>query len=378
MTESPPTAAVVLSLLLRHLITYIIMYANKCLLALAQRSKSFRLLRYLLANFFFFLLRLFPSLGHIFDYHLKVALEENYATPAGDSGIARAISQLLAIVSDLPVSSRKYDVVQSLAGRLIDENLREGSDALREVNRAVLSGAFERTLSRLEWAVVDRHRNRGGPSAGEGESEGISRVFRAIRRCGDTVLTRFGGSKEEVGLAGSSAEKLAAELLWLAQKMACCGCVEEAVAKWASATHLASLALSAEPQLQGSLVKVSAFLFKQARELGRQKGEESRTEQQRQTDMKMLTSWLPFLCRASNGTDVPVLSMSERSEVEKVLEESIDELGQEEDQEKVLSLWLHHFTYCPSSDWPNLRACYGRWCTTSRRLLAPPSPVNSN
>ncbi|KAK7825652.1 hypothetical protein CFP56_032930 [Quercus suber] len=166
-----------------------------------------------------------------------------------------------------------------------------------------------------------------------------------------------------------SGEKLAAELLWLAQKLVACGCAEEAVSKWAVASNLAWLGLWAQPRLQGSLVKISAFLFKQAKILGLYEIEESKKEQQRQTKKKMLLSWLPLLCRASNGTDVPILSMSERVELEKVLEESIEMLEQEEDQEQVLSLWLHHFTYCPSSDWPNLHASYTRWCNASRKLL---------
>jgi len=109
--------------------------------------------------------------------------------------------------------------------------------------------------------------------------------------------------------------------------------------------------------------------LKQARELGLDEAGEGQREPQRQTKMKMLLSWLPLLCRASNGTDAPVLSMRERAELEIVLEEMIDMLEHEEEQEQVLSLWLHHFTYTPSSDWPNLRASYARWCTASRQLL---------
>lgn len=84
---------------------------------------------------------------------------------------------------------------------------------------------------------------------------------------------------------------------------------------------------------------------------------------------KMLMSWLPLLCRGSSGTDSPVLSMIERSALEKFLEEAIEELEGEEAQEQVLSLWLHHFTYCASSDWPNLLTTYTRWYTASRKLL---------
>lgn len=103
--------------------------------------------------------------------------------------------------------------------------------------------------------------------------------------------------------------------------------------------------------------------------MGQYETEESKMEQNKLTKLKMLQSWLPLLCRASNGTDAPVLSISERSELEKVLEETIQELEGEEEQEKVLSLWLHHFTHCSSSDWPNLHACYARWCSASRKQL---------
>ncbi|KAG6406778.1 hypothetical protein SASPL_134389 [Salvia splendens] len=102
----------------------------------------------------------------------------------------------------------------------------------------------------------------------------------------------------------------------------------------------------------------------QAKELG--KGEDE--QKIRATKMKMLMSWLPLLCSANNGTDAPVLSMVERAEVERILEEVIWTLAEEE-QEMVLSLWLHHFTYCSSSDWPNLRSCYTRWCNASRATL---------
>ncbi|XP_058191922.1 uncharacterized protein LOC131308895 [Rhododendron vialii] len=402
MMESTPTF--IPPLLLRNILTTLFLYADKPLLTLSQKYKLLHFLRALLISSFLFLLRLLPSLlppdhqTHQYHHHndsvhyptTNSPKSHNSYPPASttgaNSGIARALSQLLSIVNDIPVSSRKYELVRSLAERIIDENLLEGSEALIEVNCSVLSAAFSRTLGQLEAAVLDRVRNNeysepgpteegtGGAGAGGENYRKVSRVFKAVRFYGDAAWNRLGRRRRgrgEAGLlrTGGSAEKLAAEVLWLAQKMAACGCVEEAVVKWASATHLAWLGLSAEPRLQGSLVKVSAFLFKQAKNLGVEEGDEGKKEQQRQTKMRMLMSWLPLLCRASNGTDAPVLSISERAELERVLEETIETLEQEEEQEKVLSLWLHHYTYCPSSDWPNLRACYARWCSASRKLL---------
>lgn len=104
--------------------------------------------------------------------------------------------------------------------------------------------------------------------------------------------------------------------------------------------------------------------------MGREKedGRMRALEQQNigQMKMKMLMSWLPLLCRANNGTDAPVLSMAERAELERILEQVISSLEAEEEQEMVLSLWLHHFTYCPASDWPNLRTSYIQWYSAAR------------
>ncbi|XWS68290.1 hypothetical protein CRYUN_Cryun04dG0078200 [Craigia yunnanensis] len=375
------SATTIVPLLLRNMVTSIIFYADKSLLNLAQKYKLLEIFRYLVITSFLFFLRLFPS---FFPSNLHSRQPDHYtfkppqnvsyvaASGVGDSGIARALSQLLSSVNDIPVSSRKYEIVRSLAERLIEENNREDIEALREVNRTGLSAAFSRTLCQLESAMAELGQDMvGHDGAGPGPVQyRLNRVIRAVRSVGDGVWTRVGRGREGVNRSGKSAEKLAAELLWLAQKLVACGFEEEAVERWASASNLAWFSLLAEPRLQGSLVKVSAFLFKQTKDMRLEVEEtkEVNKESFRQTMMKMLTSWLPLLCRASNGTDVPVLSISERVELEKVLEETIEMLEQEE-QEQVLSLWLHHFTYCPSSDWPNLHASYARWCTTSRKLF---------
>ncbi|XVE49538.1 hypothetical protein DITRI_Ditri01bG0090700 [Diplodiscus trichospermus] len=368
------------SILLRNLVTSLFIFADKFLFNLAEKYKLLKTIRYLLITSFLFFLRLFPSLlpsnlpsQQAHHYTFKSSQNDSYvaASGVGDSGLARALSQLLSSVNDIPVSSRKYEIVRSLAESLIEENNRGHIEVLREINRTVLCDAFSRTICRLEAAMAELDQDRvchdgAGPAPVQYR---LNRILRVVRSVGDGVWCMVGRGREDVNRSGNSAEKLAAELHWLALKLAACGFKEEAVERWASASNLAWLSNFAEPRLQGSLVKVSAFLFKQTKDIGMEAEETDKGNKKsfRQTEMKMLTSWLPLLCRASNGTDVPVLSTSERAELEKVLEEGIEKLEQEE-QEQVLSLWLQHFTYCPSSDWPNLLASYARWCTTSRKL----------
>lgn len=173
------------------------------------------------------------------------------------------------------------------------------------------------------------------------------------------------------GAASVEAEKTAAEIMWMAGKMADCGAAAEAVARWGAATRLAGLALVSEPRLQVALVRVSAFLFKHVN-TRMAKGVEGKEEEEEcsiaQRRMAMLTSWLPLLCRATNGTDTPILTSTERAEMVRVLEATIEKLNWNE-QEEVLAIWLHHFTASPDSDWPNLESCYTRWYAESRKLL---------
>ncbi|CAI0435835.1 unnamed protein product [Linum tenue] len=384
MDESPPASPVPLIL---NLVTSMFIYADRSLLQLADKYKLLELLRYVVVTSFLFLLRLIPSMFPSFDsfvpfsearplkaspkkeisnYH-QPCLPSSAAAAAGcDSSIARALSQLLAIANEIPVSSRKYEIVRSLAEKMIDDNHRENVEALHEINRTVLSAAFSRSLAQLGAAMGELGLDRSGNGgAGQAVMYKLNRALKAVRSVGDGSWGRTGYANR----SNCSAEKLAAELLWLAQKLAACGCVEEAVWRWAMASKVAWLALSAEPRLQGSLVKVSAFLFKHAKDLGLYEIEESKKVQWRRTKLEMLTSWLPLLCRATTaGVDVPVLGTGERADLEKVMEEMLEMLEQEE-KEAVLFLWLQHFSYAPSSDWPNLHDSYSRWCNASRRLL---------
>ncbi|KAF3541512.1 hypothetical protein F2Q69_00025424 [Brassica cretica] len=353
------SSAAVVPQLLRNVIIAVVVFADESLLQISANSKLLEKLRLFLVACFLFFLRSIPSVvsfansnptrGYTFAAEKKNKKLE-IGDCASESGIGRAIWQLLSAMNEIPVNSRKYEVVRSLAERLIDENHGQNSLALFDLNRRVLNASFRRTLGRLEAAV---ERNRSGPVR-----SGLNRVVRAAVRVVGDGFNSWGG-EETVDQSAETAEKLAAELLWLAEKMAGYGFVDEAVEKWASASNLAWLALWSEPRLQCSMVQISALLFKEAAA-----GE----EKWKDVKKKMLVSWLPLLCRASNGADKPVLRSAERAELEKVLEKMISELGEEE-QEQVLSLWLHHYTACSSSDWPDLNGSYVRWCHSSRQLL---------
>ncbi|XP_004292445.1 PREDICTED: uncharacterized protein LOC101309613 [Fragaria vesca subsp. vesca] len=343
-------------LLFRNLVTSLFILAVTSISSWTQKHKALELIRYVFISSFLFFLRLLLSLNPrstknieslystLYDYNDKPPkkgsidqINQKYmpAANSGDEGgngsdtaIARALSQLLSIVNDIPLEAA---------------------------------------------AIFEQQQHHGGGDIDALDCVPHHWVVRAVRTVADVVWTKgvtSGGSR-------SSAEKLAAELLWLAETMASCGFAQESVRRWASASSLARLSLSAEPRLQASLVKISALLLRYAKNMGGNEGDEdddneSMKEQQQRKQgkmqMQMLVLWIPLLCTASNGTDVPVLSISERAELERLLEETIEKLA-EEDQERVLSLWLHHFTYCSSSDWPNLHASYARWCNASRKQL---------
>ncbi|GAB2256349.1 hypothetical protein Droror1_Dr00010127 [Drosera rotundifolia] len=349
-------AAATSPLLLRHLITPLLSYS-------VYTTSPLHLIRHIISTLLLFLLSFLSFLSSPHKPHkpskLTTTIQNDPCAPA----MERALTQLLTIVNDIPVSSRKYEAVRSLIERIVDENLSDGSQPLRELNRRVLSAAFEMTLGKLEAAAMERRRGRLVLGFR------FERVMRgAMGYLNGTMEEEKEGEEGEEGRV--AAEKMAAELLWIGRKLAECGGVGKAVERWAGAGELAWMALGAETRLQGSLVRVAAFLIKEAKDIGEEEGAEVGDGLRlNQMKLKLLLSWLPLLCRANNGTDAPILSTREREEVERVLEETIEMLERQEDREKVLSTWLHHFTHCPGSDWPNLFACYARWCTASRNLI---------
>lgn len=251
------SSAAVVPQLLRNIIIAVVVFADESLLQFSGNSKLLEKLRLFIVTCFLFFLRSLPSAvpfanptttrGFKFTAEKKLEISDC----ASESGIGRAIWQLLSTMNEIPVNSRKYEVVRSLAERLIDENHGENSTALFDLNRRVLNASFRRTLSRLE-AAVERNRK----DTGEPVRRGLNRVVRAaVRAVGDGFAGWSG--EEAADQSAETAEKLAAELLWLAEKMAVYGFVDEAVEKWASASNMAWLALWSEPRLQCSMVQIS-------------------------------------------------------------------------------------------------------------------------
>ncbi|KAH7683837.1 hypothetical protein IHE45_05G209200 [Dioscorea alata] len=310
--------------------------------------RSLLLLLYTLLHLLLSILPLFSSLRSP-----KSPISRPYpqSLSTSPSPASRALSHVLSVVSRVSVSSRKYDLIRALADRLLDDNLRFIGGG--EINRAALSISFSRAVRHLESSV--------GP-----KPDGS--LLNALR----SRLRVWSEKEDNTGAASVEAEKTAAEIMWMAGKMAECGAAAEAVARWGAAARLAGLALDSEPRLQVALVRVSAFLFKHVN-TRMAKGVEGKEEEEEecsiaQRRMAMLTSWLPLLCRATNGTDTPILTSTERAEMVRVLQATIEKLNWNE-QEEVLAIWLHHFTASPDSDWPNLESCYTRWYAESRKLL---------
>ncbi|RWW42277.1 hypothetical protein BHE74_00052185 [Ensete ventricosum] len=275
------------------------------------------LLRCLLSAFHCLLYLLFHLPSHLHPPPPHTLASGSAVAPLADASRAgRGLSRVLFAVAHVPVASRKYDFVRSLAERILDDNLRAtGGADLQTLNCTVLSAAFARTLHGLEEALAAEAASANGV-----RSRG--QIMGALKsRVRAWAAGRLVPPAGEAG-AGVSAEKLAAEAMWLGQKMAENGAAAEGVAMWGAASRLAGLAVSAEPRLQVALVRVC--------------GENS--------------------------------LVKERAEMVSLLGDMIGKFNWDQ-QEEVLSLWLYHFTNCPDSDWPNLESCYMRWYLESQELF---------
>ncbi|KAL3689998.1 hypothetical protein R1sor_016307 [Riccia sorocarpa] len=326
---------------------------------------------------FYGLTRALESISH----NLSPAITQDEQDSVGtisSGAIGRSLAQVLALVNDLPASSKKYAFTRALAEKIIYENSNHGY-GYESVNRIALSAGFKRTLTLLTEALQGLHLQRKRGSAWSLPLKLMSLIPSAgmavpLPAPLSTIRSKIGGYLDPALLSGHSfsstsmdatenaefAEKLGQELLWLAEKLADCSSLEEGLVQWSSASPLASLALTASPRVQRSLVRLSALLTKEV-----VMGKEVATD----VRFKLLLLWIPLFCTATHGIDGVIFSTSEKIEVERTLEKAIRNLP-EADQEVILAIWLQEFALS-SSDWPNLQSCYDAWCHSTRKLSVP-------
>ncbi|XP_063938105.1 uncharacterized protein LOC108204513 isoform X2 [Daucus carota subsp. sativus] len=299
---------------------------------------------------------------------LDMVLYEGYdAVPV--QALGGALSQILYLLNGLSATSRKYQFALTMADKIVDENLRDGHVELMQLNRMALASAFARTSNLLYGSIKSC-------SQAEDNSSWTTRLvgtvfplgLRIIKSLGTIfpVLGGGGSSMKQVELIGGScegqvlAEKHAQELLWLTNKMRLCGIVDEALVQWSLASNLASVALTANPRVQGLIIKISAILFAEIIRCN--------IDVAREVKFRLLAIWIPMFCYAENGVSYPILTGYEKAETEKVMDQLISGMPVA-DQHIILTNWLQDFLIS-TSDWPNLQLSYDRWCHTSRKLVA--------
>ncbi|KAG6476040.1 helicase SRCAP-like [Zingiber officinale] len=286
--------------------------------------------------------------------------------PSADSTSAgRALSLVLSAVSSAPIVCRKYNLVRSLADQILNRNLGSGVEELLELNRAALAVAFARTIALLEVAI---------------ETE----------VCLASGLWPSWAVQATDEQRGASAEKLAAETMWLGQKMAESRAASKAVTMWGSMVRLPVLAISVKPSLRNLIVRVGEFMFTliHSEEL------EGNSTSSR---LAMLKAWLPLLCQLGKEPDtvrilqtmiekfphkeqddilslamlkawLPLLcQLGKKADAVRLLERKIKKFTHE-GQGDILSLWLRHYTSCSDFNCLNLENSYMRWYSESEKL----------
>ncbi|EFJ26053.1 hypothetical protein SELMODRAFT_441994 [Selaginella moellendorffii] len=297
------------------------------------------------------------------------------------SSIGRALCQVLDLVIDIPVTSRKYEFARSLADRILADNSRYGGPVLKEINIRALEGGFSRTVFLLTKCLARLHRQQQVEAWAWPWRMLKDLPFSLIFHCLPPLLTSlkdgFGtalhnplmqmivpaglSSACDGGSSSSSeivAEKLANELLWMAQRLKQNSALEVAILHWSSATQLAQWSLTSSSRVQKLLVKLSAFLCAGLVSLD--------VELQPEVTLRLLLLWLPLLCRTSHAIDETTLSSSDKIDTEQILSKVIQRLP-DSYQELVLAMWLTEYVGS-SSDWPNIQGCYHGWCQSTRKL----------
>lgn len=182
-------------------------------------------------------------------------------------------------LNEIPATSRKYEYVLATADRILSENIQHGHPSLLQVSRSSLGAAFSRTSDLLRRSLRSPDRSIFSSSPDWHAKvlhllpPGPRRLYEGFRLC----LNGFIPSFEENGWQRSykpqrhatitgpgigafewgEAEKLAHELLWITRKLCDCAGASEGIVRWAFASGLASLVLTAHPRVQAPIVKIT-------------------------------------------------------------------------------------------------------------------------
>ncbi|KAL3328045.1 hypothetical protein AABB24_035616 [Solanum stoloniferum] len=323
-------------------------------------------------------LMMLPSTGasstSAFDLVLQQDSTNYIQPPPSAKALGRALTHLLALLNEIPASSRKYQFALGMVDKIIDENTKCGHLEMLQVNRSALASAFARTSGILYSSLKS-------PRMSEDSWTWPSRILQSLP-LGSFVASSLKGlstffpwvgtamslfqNKRQLAVTGHeesvndlAAEKHAQELLWITSKMVECGAVDEALVQWSLSSGLASITLLSNLRVQGFIVKITAILI----------GELSKVKHEvpRQVKFNILVLWIPLLCYAENGLSYPVLTGYERVEMEKTMNELISTLPNI-DQEVILTNWMQDFM-TTSSDWPNLHESYTHWCHSTREFI---------
>ncbi|KAH0891663.1 LOW QUALITY PROTEIN: hypothetical protein HID58_054092 [Brassica napus] len=275
------------------------------------------------------------------------------------SSLGRALCHVLALMNEIPVTSRKYHFTMGMAEKIMEENALSCNAELLDVNRtasrppshAQLRDSLKRSRTADEtFGGLPLRLVSALPLGGYVASSvrGLTTAINTARSLADmagnllsqskrreSALVRAGGSQEnEVELA---VEKLAEELLWMTEKLRRYGAIEEGIKRWSYASAL----------LIGELARDT-------------------TQVPGQVKFRLLANWLPLFSHARNGLAFPVLTGYERVEVERAIDKAISTLPAL-DQEILLTNWLQDFSVS-ASEWPDLTPAYDRWCHSIRQM----------
>ncbi|KAH0695882.1 hypothetical protein KY289_013364 [Solanum tuberosum] len=322
-------------------------------------------------------LMMLPSTGASSTSAFDLVLQQdstNYIQPPSAKALGRALTHILALLNEIPASSRKYQFAMGMADKIIEENTKCGHLEMLQVNRSALASAFTRTSGLLYSSLKS-------PRMSEDSWTWPSRILRSLP-LGSFVVSSLKGlgtffpwvgtatslfqNKRQLAVPGHvesvndlAAEKHAHELLWITSKMVECGAVDEALVHWSLSSGLASITLLSNLRVQGFIVKITAILIGELNKV--------KYEVPRQVKFNILVLWIPLLCYAENGVSYPVLSGYEKVEMEKAMNELIRTLPSI-DQEVILTNWMQDFM-TTSSDWPNLHNSYDHWCHSTREFI---------